>query len=611
MRLIPIFLLLISTLSAQVVFDAEFESGNIDTATTTDSVTYYVSSVPDIGGRWFYFRISGVQDRYIEVIIENSDVNRPLYSYDNRDFIRFTESESPHLNRFNKTFEEDTVFVAYYYPYNFSWMQENLATWEQHPHARLDTLGILDFGFPMQLLTVTDPSIPLDNKKQVWIHARTHPGETPSSWHFKGIVETLLSNDEVIQYYRENMIFYLIPFVNPEGVYFGRSRTNYYGVDLERDWNKPDDETTKEVQALKGKLKEICDNKPVDVFLNLHSQASSNCTFFIHTPGSTSDWFYRREYQFCNLQASDNPYFRHEDFAESNLQPYFPEGWLWDNYGEAPMALTYETPYDQYSTDIWVTNENLHELGARTLYGIIEFLEVNHPKYFIMDNVSALPTGNWAIDSSGHRYFGKNFYTSQPGTGENVMTWESDNLEGGYYSVYGMWPDNNDFAYNANFVFSSDSETKNLTKTQKTNGAQWNYLVDMEVPANGKLKIELSNAASGVVAADAFRIVYSNPLKVEGRSSVPEDFQLYQNYPNPFNAQTKIRFTLEQDGDVNIQVFDTLGRLVKTLSDGYMSAGEHELFFNAGEPGNLSSGVYYCRVTTDLSSKTIGMVYLK
>ena len=97
----------------QISFDANFESGNINTVSTTDSISYTVTTISDIGSRWFYFRIKGVKNRFIRVTITSTDVNRPMYSYNNRDFTRFTASESPSLRMFQKTFTEDTVYVSY------------------------------------------------------------------------------------------------------------------------------------------------------------------------------------------------------------------------------------------------------------------------------------------------------------------------------------------------------------------------------------------------------------------------------------------------------------------------------------------------------------------
>lgn len=64
---------------------------------------------------------------------------------------------------------------------------------------------------------------------------------------------------------------------------------------------------------------------------------------------------------------------------------------------------------------------------------------------------------------------------------------------------------------------------------------------------------------------------------------------LQSNYPNPFNPSTTIRFSLPTASFTTLRVFDVLGRLVATLTDSYLPAGEHEAVFD-GE--NLPSGVY-------------------
>jgi len=198
---ISLLLLLPQIIYSQIKFDADFESGNLNTVSTSDSINFTVTTVEDIYDRWFYFRITGVKEKFIRVNISykySNSVDRPMYSYDDREYIRFTESEAPQRNMFQKTFEQDTVYVAYYMPYNFSYMQERLAEWEESDYVILDTLGFTDHNLPMQEMILTDRSEPDENNLRVWIHARTHPGETPSLWHFDGIVQTLLKDDDVI-----------------------------------------------------------------------------------------------------------------------------------------------------------------------------------------------------------------------------------------------------------------------------------------------------------------------------------------------------------------------------------------------------------------------------
>ena len=76
-------------------------------------------------------------------------------------------------------------------------------------------------------------------------------------------------------------------------------------------------------------------------------------------------------------------------------------------------------------------------------------------------------------------------------------------------------------------------------------------------------------------------------------NSVPTVYTLSQNYPNPFNPTTTIEFALPQSGDVNLAVYDILGRKVIDLVNGNLTAGYHTVNFNAS---NLSSGVYFYRI---------------
>ena len=616
LKVIIVLLLLCQISFSQTKFDAAFESGNLSSVTTTDSITYYVKSTEDIGGRWFYFRISGVQDKFIRVFIQNSDVNRPFYSYDNKNFERFTSAESPQQNMFQKTFEMDTVFVAYYYPYNYSFLQERISDWKNSEFVKCDTLGFTDHNFPMQELIITDNSVPNENKYKVWIHARTHPGETPSSWHMDGIIETLLSDDEVISFYRKNIIFYLYPFNNPEGVYYGRSRTNFFGVDQERDWNYSSEATTTEVNLLKSRMAEINSDKPISVFLNLHSQAAPFCTFWIHTPSSTSDYFYRREYQFSNLNTSDNPYFAQTDYSESNLQPYFPEGWLWNNYNDKVMALTYETPYDKYSNAAWVDNDNLFEIGKRTVYSIGEYLELSYPKHLILDNKNAVVSGNYSESQTGLDFYSDNYFLLDTGDKTASATFMSEILQPGKYDIYGWWQAENNFSFATNFEISAGFDSPQIIeKTQRLNGGQWNFLTEYKITSSSALQIFISNNNTGKVAIDAFRIIFREPITEIDENTVPSAFKLFQNYPNPFNPSTTISFTIPSSTEyysvlqtVTLKVYDILGNEVATLVNENKPAGVYNVQFTMY---NLPSGVYFYTLKAGSFSETKKMLLLK
>jgi len=99
------------------------------------------------------------------------------------------------------------------------------------------------------------------------------------------------------------------------------------------------------------------------------------------------------------------------------------------------------------------------------------------------------------------------------------------------------------------------------------------------------------------------------PVHVEGiRVNAPLVMTLYQNYPNPFNPTTTIRFTLSKKGFVELKVFDTTGREVKTLISGEMDVGTHRVTFDGT---GLPSGVYYYRLKFDGQLVTKKMLLVK
>ncbi|MBK7266159.1 MAG: T9SS type A sorting domain-containing protein [Ignavibacteriales bacterium] len=85
---------------------------------------------------------------------------------------------------------------------------------------------------------------------------------------------------------------------------------------------------------------------------------------------------------------------------------------------------------------------------------------------------------------------------------------------------------------------------------------------------------------------------------------LPEDIKLHV-YPNPFNPETVIRFSLPVAGYTKGVVYDVLGKEMATLLNGDMSAGNHEVRFNAID---LSSGVYFFRLESGNFSSAIKMV---
>jgi hypothetical protein len=89
-----------------------------------------------------------------------------------------------------------------------------------------------------------------------------------------------------------------------------------------------------------------------------------------------------------------------------------------------------------------------------------------------------------------------------------------------------------------------------------------------------------------------------NPTAVR-ESGVPVTPALAQNYPNPFNPSTSLRISLAHPGFVTLQVFDHLGRSVRTIVKDVRDAGTWvEEWHGDNDAGkSVASGVYFCRMT--------------
>jgi Leucine-rich repeat (LRR) protein len=109
---------------------------------------------------------------------------------------------------------------------------------------------------------------------------------------------------------------------------------------------------------------------------------------------------------------------------------------------------------------------------------------------------------------------------------------------------------------------------------------------------------------------------FSNEIQVTPEPSyvgddamtVPKQFDLYQNHPNPFNPQTTIGFALPRASHVRLEVFDLLGRKVAVWLDEFRIAGHHSIVVHGN---NLSSGIYYYRITTGDYQQVRRMVLLR
>jgi hypothetical protein len=94
---------------------------------------------------------------------------------------------------------------------------------------------------------------------------------------------------------------------------------------------------------------------------------------------------------------------------------------------------------------------------------------------------------------------------------------------------------------------------------------------------------------------------------------ISTNLTLYSNYPNPFNPSTKISFSLLEDSEVSLKVFNVKGQVVKTLLKKQIEAGEHIITWEGKDKNNkqVSSGIYFYKISTSKETKVNKMLLLK
>ncbi|MCP4581083.1 MAG: T9SS type A sorting domain-containing protein [candidate division Zixibacteria bacterium] len=96
-------------------------------------------------------------------------------------------------------------------------------------------------------------------------------------------------------------------------------------------------------------------------------------------------------------------------------------------------------------------------------------------------------------------------------------------------------------------------------------------------------------------------------------ASLPLTTRLGNNYPNPFNPTTTLNFSLKQAGGITLEIYNVMGQKINTLVDGQLDAGHHSVVWDGKNDAgvNVSSGVYFYKLTTDDYSSSRQMTLIK
>ena len=519
------FLLVIAVLlaarfgaGAQVSFDADFESGCMGTVTQLKRprvrgrhthVYYQVNGRFDplnpidttlrASANWFCFRIGGVKGKYVHLTMPHNFVNGTSYSYDGREWRHFKPRETEQ-HAIVKRFENDTVYIALYKPYTYTYLQERLKYWASCEGVVMDTIGYSFEGRPMQLLHITDSSVPEAAKARIWIHSRIHPSETPASYFLDGLLDYLTADTPQGRALRSQIDAYVLPFINPDGVANGLSRSNAIGVNQEINFGRCEDSTVVEVRAVKAMFEKLTADRPLDFMLNCHSQLSETASFWMHRSTATSPLYLRREWTFAGLVCSQNPCIRPGEMQFSDGGSRYAEGWIWNRFADSTVALTIETPYNCYSFDrggLWVDDDNLASFGVRTIQAVAEYLGLSLPGRYVLEGT---PGDGWVEYRGTDRSFiGDNAWEASC---DGVrMNYSLDSLPAGRYELYRY------VAGNCIEALERDDLYNPHTRRWQDPGAHgWVLLETLSHPQDGPFSYTYTASCSGDLA-DALMLV--------------------------------------------------------------------------------------------------------
>lgn len=119
-----------------------------------------------------------------------------------------------------------------------------------------------------------------------------------------------------------------------------------------------------------------------------------------------------------------------------------------------------------------------------------------------------------------------------------------------------------------------------------------------------------SSQAKDVLLKDfqTLPLIKQSATGIDDYSNIPYEFELKQNYPNPFNPATTIQYSLPHSTDVNLKVFDMLGRNIITLVSSHQSAGNYSITFDGSR---YASGTYIYQLETDEQKLIKKMILVK
>lgn len=275
--------------------DCDFPGGNILVEKIEGDTAYIRQDVRDTAGDWFFwhFRASGAAGRTITFQFTGSNVigtRGPCVSIDGGKSYAFQGMERVKEKAFTYTFASSAQEVRFCVglPYLEANLNAFLAKHRGNPNLQVDTLCADRKGRTVEHLKLgrRDGNC----AARVLFTARHHCCESTPSYSVEGIVEALLGEDELGQWFRDKIECWIVPFMDKDGVEDGDQGKNRKPYDHNRDYlgNPP---IYPSVRALRDKVPEW-------------SKGKLRAVFDLHCPWIRGKW--HDEIYFVGTQDQDH-----------------------------------------------------------------------------------------------------------------------------------------------------------------------------------------------------------------------------------------------------------------------------------------------------------------
>lgn len=233
----------------------------------------------------------------------------------------------------------------------------------------------------------------------------------------------------------------------------------------------------------------------------------------------------------------------------------------------------------------WTLGENISSLGWPKC-GEIDIME--HVNTASVVN----GTAHWANSSGAHVSEGKTTTFDISQYHLYAIEWSPTQIK--WYVDYKPY-----------FTFNIENNINSTEEFQKSQFIILNLAIGGNWPGNpnGTMQFPI------MMYVDYVR-VYEAAVDIEKKDEIPQGFNLKQNYPNPFNPETTIAYQVPNESQVNLKLYDSLGREVATLVNEIKQPGNYYYQFSALDP-NLPNGIYFYQLTAGSFTETKKMVVLK